>query len=70
MKKKFVEEIPEKYLLRRWQKSIILPEELKKRYSLIERGGGSEKLVKELYRVMADCVGLVAHDNEAMAEHL
>jgi len=66
----FIKSIPDKYLLRRWQRNIIRPEELKKKYSLIERGVGCGKDVQDLYAVMAECVGLVAHDPQAMSEYL
>ena len=66
LRNRFIEEIPEKYLLRRWQKGIIKPEDLRKTYASGGSGTDLQKKVYGLYAILAECVGLTSHNHEAV----
>lgn len=68
MKKSFMKHIPTKYLIRRWKKDIIHPEELQKNISIGDSSGGCNNLIQESYSLLADCINMVGHDAQAMAQ--
>ena len=68
LRNRFIEEIPEKYFLRRWQKGIIKPEDLRKTYATGGSGTDHQKKVYGLYAILAECVGLTSHNHEAVED--
>lgn len=69
MKKMFLKQITSKYLLRRWKKDIICPEKLELKYSLSDSSVGCQKMVTDLYYVVAECINLVSHDTEKLLKY-
>lgn len=72
MKSNFVRNIPSKYMLRRWQKNIIRHEELLKSHCncIADNISGCERVIQDAYSIITDCINVIGHDAEAMAQFL
>lgn len=70
LRSRFIDKIPFKYLLRRWQKNIIHAEELKRTYSIGDSSSGCEKIVQDIYSILGDCVSLTSHDPQSIEDLL
>nr|KAJ0225554.1 hypothetical protein LSAT_V11C100036720 [Lactuca sativa] len=70
MKSNFVKNIPSKYMLRRWQKIIIRPDELIKTHGIVDNIRGCERMIQDAYSIVRECINVIRHDVEAMTQFL
>lgn len=70
MKSNFVKNIPSKYMLRRWQKSIIIPKDLIKSHGIAVNISGCERMIQDAYSIVTECINIIGHDAEAMTQFL
>nr|XP_043638412.1 protein FAR1-RELATED SEQUENCE 5-like [Erigeron canadensis] len=61
-KAKDIEEIPEKYILRRWRKDLVPPGMRTRRTRYGESSEQSEKLTNELHFIVENCISMLSKD--------
>lgn len=61
---KEIDQIPSKYILRRWQKDIIGDGILKKKYSYSQYGGKIETLIQDAYGIIRSSINKLVHDED------
>jgi len=61
-----VDEIPEKYIMRRWKRDIIPPELRSRRKKYGNANTGVQKLVHDVNKVVDDCINLLVPDEKKL----
>lgn len=66
LKNNHIEEIPEKYILRRWRKDVISSHNLLNKHGFVEKGDEILKLISEAYENFEYCLDVVKGDEEKL----
>lgn len=61
-----MDKIPQKYILRRWQKGIIASEQLKQRYHYGKKNGACNQMVEDAYTMFQSCIEMASDDSEVL----